>query len=160
MWGLRWPFGEDDIERFQLLRDVLKKEDYDFVLLQEVSTAVCSIADILTRVRILIIHLLQVWYRNQYDMIKGLMPYMSEFVQFNPRCTGKFIVPFGCSGLVILSKYPIEFAGIRPFSVRGSFWNFDGEVFVRKGIARARSRWNGFTVDLFTSHLVIHAESS
>ena len=107
----------------------------------------------------LIIHLPQVWYRNQYDMVKGLMPYVSEFVEFNPRCTGKFIVPFGCSGLVILSKYPIEFAGIRPFSVRGSFWNFDGEVFVRKGIARARSRWNGFTVDLFTSHLVSYTNN-
>ena len=36
MWGLRWPFGEDDIERFRTLREVLRKEDYDFVLLQEV----------------------------------------------------------------------------------------------------------------------------
>ena len=44
-------------------------------------------------------------------------------------------------------------------SVRGSFWNFDGEVFVRKGIARARSRWNGFTVDLFTSHLVSYTNN-
>ena len=43
------------------------------------------------------------------------MPYATEFTQFNPRCSGKFVVPFGCSGLVILSKYPIEFAGIRPF---------------------------------------------
>lgn len=135
MWGLRWPLGEDDIERFRTLREVLRKEDYDFVLLQEV------------------------WYRNQYDMIKGTLPYISEFTQFNPRCSGNFVVPFGCSGLVILSKHPIEFAGIRPFSVRGSFWNFDGEVFVRKGIARARSKWNGFTVDLFTSHLVSYTNN-
>ena len=35
-WGLRWPFGADEEERFKLLRDYLRKTNYDFVLLQEV----------------------------------------------------------------------------------------------------------------------------
>ena len=135
MWGLPWPLGEDGVERFRSLREVLRTSSYDFVLLQEV------------------------WYRSQYDAIKGVMPYITQFEEINPSCSGRFILPVGCSGLVILSRYPIEFANIRPFSVRGSFWNFDGEAFVKKGIARARSTWNGHTVDIFTSHFVSYTNN-
>jgi len=135
MWGLRWPLGEDDAERFKTLRDVLRSSDYDFVLLQEV------------------------WYKSQYDAVRGSMPYITDFEAINSGCSGRFLLPIGCSGLVILSRHPIEFAEIRPFSVGGSFWNFDGEVFVRKGIARARSRWNGYSVDIFTTHLVSYTNN-
>ena len=45
MWGLRWPLGEDDIARFRTLREVLRKEDYDFVLLQEVTTLTIGTPD-------------------------------------------------------------------------------------------------------------------
>jgi hypothetical protein len=32
----------------------------------------------------------------------------------------------------------MEEVEFRPFSHRGSFWSFDGEVLVKKGLARAR----------------------
>ena len=47
----------------------------------------------------------------------------------------------------------------RPFSFRGSFWNFDGEIFVEKGLGKARVRWRGLAVDVFTSHLVSYTNN-
>jgi hypothetical protein len=43
--------------------------------------------------------------------------------------------------LIILSRHPIEEVEFVPFKNRGSFWSFDGEVFVSKGIARARCQF-------------------
>ena len=42
---------------------------------------------------------------------------------------------------------------------RGSFWNFDGEIFVGKGVGKARIRWNGLVVDVFTSHFVSYSNN-
>merc|ERR1712226_466152 len=41
-----------------------------------------------------------------------------------------------------------------PFTQRGNFWNFDGEIFVNKGVGRARVDYYGLAVDVFTSHFV------
>ena len=136
-WGLRWPFGADENERFKLIRDYLRKTNYDFVLLQEV------------------------WYLSQYELVKGTLPYITDYQALNNGgCSGRFFIPLGCSGLVILSRHPIVFAEVQPFSVRGNFWNFDGEILVGKGIGRARVRlWNKYTVDLFTTHLVSYTNN-
>ena len=131
-----WPFGSDEAERFKLIREYLRKSDYDFVLLQEV------------------------WYLSQYELVKGTLPYITDYQALNGGCTGKFFIPLGCSGLVILSRHPIQFAELQPFSVRGNFWNFDGEIIVGKGIGRARIHiFNKFTVDLFTTHVVSYTNN-
>lgn len=135
MWGLKWPLGTNEHERFKILRNVLKHSDYDLVILQEV------------------------WYKSQHDLLRGAMPYITNFETTNPECSGRFYFPIGCSGLAVLSRQPIEFAEIRPFSVRGSFWNFDGEVWVKKGVVRVRSRWNGFIVDVFNVHLISYTNN-
>ena len=134
---MRWPFGADENERFKLIRDYLRKTNYDFVLLQEV------------------------WYLSQYELVKGTLPYITDYQALNNGgCSGRFFIPLGCSGLVILSRHPIVFAEVQPFSVRGNFWNFDGEILVGKGIGRARVRlWNKYTVDLFTTHLVSYTNN-
>ena len=47
-----------------------------------------------------------------------------------------------------------------PFTHRGSFWRFDGEIFVRKGVGIARILWAERTVDVFTTHLVSYTKAT
>ena len=133
-WGLRYPLGSDidEEERLKLLSEHLKKTNYDFVLLQEV------------------------WYLSQYEHVKGVLPYITEFQALNNgRCYEGLFSPIGCSGLVILSRHPILFAELQPFLSSGDIWS--GDLFVRKGIGRARVLlWNKYTIDLFTTHLVTY----
>lgn len=128
-WGLSWPWSKDRTYRFRALREIIASSDYDIILLQEV------------------------WFRQDYDIIRASVPYVTFFESFNKGCSGYFL-PIECSGLMILSRHPIETVEFRPFSYRGSFWNFDGEVFVSKGVGRARIHWMGLKVDVFTSHFV------
>jgi endonuclease/exonuclease/phosphatase family metal-dependent hydrolase len=128
MWGLKWPLGMDQMPRFHALRENLRKNYYDVVLLQEV------------------------WQRNLYDILEKSMPYVSPFKAYN-GCSGRFPVPLECSGLMILSRHPIEKVFYNDYSVRGSLFEFDAQVFVRKGLAGARIHWNGLTLDVFTAHL-------
>ena len=125
------------------------------------------------------------------------MSYATPYESINSGCTS-FLLPIGCSGLAVLSKYPIVeveiitgcpkkmvscvnysqqhgtiFLGHRvaifkkiadtifnfqaklvPFTHRGNFWRFDGEIFVRKGVGVARILWNEKTIDVFTTHMV------
>jgi hypothetical protein len=90
--------------------------------------------------------------------LRAAMPYSTYFGLFNSRCSG-YLLPLGCSGLTILSRHPFEAVEFTPFSVRGSFWSFDGEIFVQKGLGRARIRWNDLAVDLFTTHLVSYTNN-
>ena len=48
----------------------------------------------------------EVWFRKDYEIIRKATPYMSYFESFN-TCSGYFL-PIECSGLVILSRHPIE----------------------------------------------------
>jgi len=86
------------------------------------------------------------------------VPHATYFESFNNGCTDLYL-PWGCSGLMILSRYPVEAVDFVPFAKRGSFWNFDGEIFVNKGVARARIRWKGLAVDVFTTHLVSYTNN-
>ena len=45
-------------------------------------------------------------------------------------------------------------AKLVPFTHRGNFWRFDGEIFVRKGVGVARILWHEKTIDVFTTHMV------
>ena len=48
--------------------------------------------------------------------------------------------------------------------MRGSFWSFDGEIFVQKGLGRARIHWplsdgSQLKIDFFTTHLVSYTNN-
>jgi len=133
-WGLGWPFSADREARVRALREVIAHSDYDVILLQEV------------------------WYRSDHEHLRTALPYSTYFGIFNSGCYG-YLLPLGCSGLSILSRYPFESVDFTPFGVRGSFWSFDGEIFVQKGLGQARIRWHdGLKIDLFTTHLVSYTE--
>jgi len=133
-WGLGWPWGSDKEVRIRALREELLRGKYDIVLLQEI------------------------WYREDYNIIASAMPFISHYESINLGCTS-FLLPLGCSGLTILSRHPITEVRLVPFTHRGSFWRFDGEIFVRKGVEMARIQWEGRTVDVFTTHLVSYTKA-
>ena len=55
--------------------------------------------------------------------------------------------------LIDLCPLPLQ-VRLVPFTHRGNFWKFDGEIFVRKGVGIARILWYEKTIDVFTTHLV------
>jgi len=128
-WGLGWPWGSDKDVRIQALREELLRGNYDIVLLQEL------------------------WYKEDYAIVSSAMPYATPYESINSGCTS-FLLPIGCSGLAVLSKFPIVEAKLVPFTHRGNFWRFDGEIFVRKGVGVARILWHEKTIDVFTTHMV------
>lgn len=112
----------------------------------------------------------ELWYKEDYAIISSAMPFATPYESINSGCSS-FILPFGCSGLAVLSKHPIIEVGgnnpsqlvlrsisfqvrLVPFTHRGNFWKFDGEIFVRKGVGIARILWYEKTIDVFTTHLV------
>lgn len=105
-----------------------------------------------------VILLQEVWFRHDYELLRSALPYVTYFEVLNSGCSGQ-LLPLGCSGLLILSRHPLEDVQFQPFSVRGSFWNFDGEIFVGKGVGRARIRWKGLAVDVYTTHLVSYTNN-
>ena len=135
-WGLGWPISSDRVARFRALREVIAHSDYDVILLQEV------------------------WYRSDHELLRTALPYSTYFGIFNSGCSG-YLLPLGCSGLTILSRYPFVDVEFTPFNERGSFWSFDGEIFVQKGLGRARIIWGPekVAIDLFTTHLVSYTNN-
>ena len=101
----------------------------------------------------------ELWYREDYSIIASSMPYITHYESINSGCSS-FILPLGCSGLTILSKHPIVEVRLVPFTHRGSFWRFDGEIFVRKGVGIASIRWGDKTIDVFTTHLVSYTKAT
>ncbi len=89
-WGLNWPWSQDRTHRYHALREIIALSNYDVILLQEV------------------------WYRSDYDTIRGALPFITYFESFNAGCSG-FWLPWGCSGLTILSRHPILGVEFRPF---------------------------------------------
>ena len=137
-WGFRLVSSglKEKKARFEALRNVLACNEYDVALLQEL------------------------WYRADYDLLKALFPHSSYLSDHYNNATGN-IAPLGCSGLVILSKFPLEEVEFLPFERRGGLITFDGEILVQKGVGRARIHlpMNGHTslkIDLFTTHLVAY----
>ena len=137
-WGFRLVSSglKEKESRFEALRDILARNEFDVALLQEV------------------------WYRCDYDLLKATFPYSSYLSDHYSRATGN-LVPVGCSGLVILSKFPLEEVEFFPFKRRGGLLTFDGEILVQKGVGRARIHWpmndqTSLKIDLFTTHLVAY----
>ena len=128
-WGLPWPISLDRETRFRALREVIAHSTYDVILFQEV------------------------WMRSDHELLSSALPHSTYFGIFNSGCSG-YLLPIGCSGLTILSRHPFLEVDFTPFKLRGSFWSFDGEIFVHKGLGRARIDVQGIKIDLFTTHLV------
>ena len=101
----------------------------------------------------------ELWYKEDYDIVSSAMPFSTPYESINSGCTS-FLLPIGCSGLAVFSKFPIIEARLVPFTHRGSFWRFDGEIFVRKGLGIARIQWHDKTIDVFTTHLVSYANKA
>jgi len=135
-WGLGWPISSDRQARFRALREVIAHSGYDVILLQEV------------------------WYRSDHDLLRTALPYSTYFGIFNSGCSG-YLLPIGCSGLTILSRHPFVSVDFTPFNERGNFWSFDGEIFVQKGLGRARILYgpDKLSIDLFTTHLVSYTNN-
>lgn len=106
-WGLNWPWSKDRSYRYKAITEIIALSNYDVILLQEV------------------------WYRADYEVLRKALPYVTHFESYNVWCKWLYL-PLLCSGLTILSRHPIVDQDFLPFSRRGSFWNFDGEIFVNK----------------------------
>ena len=57
-----------------------------------------------------------------------------------------------------MSRHPIQYVQFQPFTRRGYLFNFDGEIFARKGLASARILFHDLTVDVFTSHFASYRD--
>ena len=89
MWGLSIGGGKDRKERFNALAQILKEEDYDVVLLQEV------------------------WRLSDYESLveetSKVLPYTASS-HIDSVCNGDFVklTQENCGGLLILSKHPLD----------------------------------------------------
>ena len=48
----------------------------------------------------------ELWYKEDYAIVSSAMPYATPYESINSGCTS-FLLPIGCSGLAVLSKFPI-----------------------------------------------------
>merc|ERR1711874_404564 len=134
-WGIPHTFGsKDKEERMEKIGHLLSRGDYDLVLLEEL------------------------WMRPDHETIKSSLGpelYMTEYDDLN-KCQGT-IWPWGCSGLAIISRFPILERNFTQFTDQGPFSHIfsDGEYFSGKGVGRvAISPKEGIEVDVFVTHTI------
>jgi len=77
---------------------------------------------------------------------------VTRYTKLNSGCCLGLLI--GCSGLAILSRFPIVDVGFFPFKDKGHFFKFDGEASAGKGLAIARILFQGKTIDIATTHLI------
>jgi len=132
IWGLRISGAVLVEERVRAFATHIKESDYDVVLLQEV------------------------WYKRDYELLSNITSSaynITDFYSLSGCCCDGVHTPVGCSGLVILSKFPIHSTNFKPFSERGSLLSFDGEILVNKGVASARiSVTSDLSIDVLNTH--------
>merc|ERR1711953_1637364 len=134
-WGIPHTFGsKDKEERMEKIGHLLGRGDYDLVLLEEL------------------------WMRPDHETIKAALGpglHMTEYDDLN-KCQGT-IWPWGCSGLAIISRFPILEKNFTQFTSQGPFSHMfsDGEYFSGKGVGRvAISPKKGIEVDVFVTHTI------
>jgi len=134
-WGIPHTFGsQDKEERMEKIGQLLAEGDYDIVLLEEL------------------------WMRPDHQTIKGKLGpdlYMTEYDDLN-MCQGT-IWPWGCSGLAIISRFPLLEKNFTQFKQQGPFSHMfsDGEYFSGKGVGRVSvSPKPGITIDVFVTHTI------
>jgi len=133
-WGMPYKLGALDKEaRMIEIGKKIAKQEYDVYLLEEL------------------------WMKPDHATIKSFVPegwYMTETYELgvSGACDGK-ILPTGCSGLAIVSRYPFQEVNFHEFSVSGDFFWNDGEYFAKKGVGHVRIEPQpNVTVDVYVTH--------
>eukprot|EP00090_Calanus_glacialis_P008884 TRINITY_DN17199_c0_g1_i1.p1 TRINITY_DN17199_c0_g1~~TRINITY_DN17199_c0_g1_i1.p1 ORF type:complete len:355 (-),score=52.60 TRINITY_DN17199_c0_g1_i1:396-1460(-) len=131
VWGSPASFGtKDKEERMVAIGDYIRNHtDVDLYLLQEL------------------------WMRPDHQTIKSALPsdYMMTAVgSLAPAlCDGR-VAPTFCSGLAVVSKYPLKEVSFTEYSAHGYIFYKDGEYWARKGTGRVRIETaKNYTVDIF-----------
>jgi len=135
-WGMPHTFSsEDKEERMTAIGKLLSQSEYDIVMLEEL------------------------WMRPDHDTIKkslGPEYHMTEYDDLASSCDGSAL-PWGCSGLAIISKFPFQQKNFSKFSQQGSFSQIfsDGEYFAGKGVGKVTlSPKPGMLLDVFVTHTI------
>lgn len=138
-WGMPASLGaEDKSLRMKAIGKLIQKQEFDVYLLEEL------------------------WMRPDHATIKSFVPegyQMTEVMELNNRhqmtnCDGT-VGPDGCSGLAIVSRYPLKQIEFLGYSYHGDFLKVltDGEYLARKGVGRVRIEpHTNMTVDVFVTH--------
>jgi len=133
VWGAPSSLGtQDKTERIAAVAAfVANSTEYDLVLLQDL------------------------WMRPDHETIRASLPedrVMTRVGDLAPAlCDGR-VLPTSCSGLAIVSRFPILETEFKVFSVHGDFFWFDGEYEARRGIGRMRIQpARNATVDIFVT---------
>jgi len=135
VWGAPASLGtKDKTERIESIAAfIADSSEYDLVLLQDL------------------------WMRPDHETIRAALPknrVMTRVGDLAPAlCDGR-VLPTSCSGLALVSRFPILETEFKVFSVHGDFFWFDGEYEARRGIGRVRIRpARNITVDIFVTAL-------
>jgi len=137
-WGMPARLGSQyKTERMKAIAEELSKAEYDLYLFEEL------------------------WMRGDYKTIRAGVPegyHMTEYSALtNGKCDG-VIAPDGCSGLAVVSKYPIEEVQFYLYAYCGNPAKIfvDGECLASKGVGRVRITPGNLTVslDVFVTHTV------
>eukprot|EP00092_Neocalanus_flemingeri_P007595 GFUD01008197.1.p1 GENE.GFUD01008197.1~~GFUD01008197.1.p1 ORF type:complete len:372 (+),score=74.51 GFUD01008197.1:85-1200(+) len=131
VWGSPASFGTEDKEkRIRAIGEYIKKHtEVDLFLLQEL------------------------WMRPDHETIRSLLPsnfMMTQVGDLAPAlCDGR-VAPTFCSGLAVVSRFPIKEITFTEYSVHGYIFYKDGEYWARKGVGRVRIEpAKNYTVDVF-----------
>ena len=136
-WGIPHTFGSrDKEERMAAIGGLIGEGGYDVVMLEEL------------------------WMRPDHEAIKqsveGRGFHMTAYDSLTTGCDGS-VGPWGCSGLAVVSRFPILESNFTKFTKQGSPWSMfsDGEYFAGKGVGRALvAPRPGLTVDLLVTHTI------
>lgn len=149
-WGMPHTLGAQDKEiRMDGIGRFIAKMDFDLYLLEEL------------------------WMRPDHDTIKKHLPdgyHITEYdtlaappcpydvFLFTKCCDGQ-VAPGGCSGLTVVSRYPILEADFTVYHEHGPYAG--GESLARKGFGRVRIEpQENLTVDVFLTHTCANDENN
>lgn len=136
-WGMPASLGASDKEeRMAAIGRRLAMEEYDIIMLEEL------------------------WMRPDHATINKSLPSSYRMTSYNELSSGSCegtLTPLWCSGLAVVSRYPMEEIEFTQYTQQGSFVKAltDGEKFSGKGVGRVRIRpKEGVTVDIMVTHTI------
>ena len=138
-WGMPATFGaQDKEERMVRIGEMLSRGEYDIIMLEEL------------------------WLRDDHNTIQksiGGQYSMTSYDDFNDVDGSAILAPapWGCSGLAIISRWPILEKNFTKFSRQGSFGHLfsDGEYLAAKGVGKIRvAPKDNMKLDVFVTHTI------
>ena len=133
VWGSPGSFGTEDKElRIAAIGNLTQTSNWDIIVLSDL------------------------WMRPDHQKIQQSIPEgwdMTSVADLSlPSCDG-VIAPEFCSGLAVVSRFPIVHVDFTPFAVSGDLlWDY--EYFLRRGLGRVRVEpIQGQTVDIYVTSL-------